>query len=150
MDQRPGLADEERDRLVAVTVDMTEDGRRGCERHFVLARSATVDDANAKPPHRLAVVYVTGVTETALFELTACDGRARRGRLLTPHGAVETRRSCRWGPLARLKAVTPRDLEAAGAEIVLATPIICTSGRATSSSPAGADCTASWVGPGPS
>jgi len=60
------------------------------------------------------------VNETALFELTACDGRARRGRLLTPHGAVETPAFMPVGTAGAVKALTPRDLDAAGAEIVLA------------------------------
>ena len=63
---------------------------------------------------------MTGVTETAVFELTACDGRARRGRLRTPHGAVETPAFMPVGTAGAVKAVTPRDLVAAGADIVLA------------------------------
>ena len=63
---------------------------------------------------------MTGVTETALFELTARDGGARRGRLRTPHGAVETPAFMPVGTAGAVKAVTPRDLAAAGARIVLA------------------------------
>ena len=63
---------------------------------------------------------MTGVTETAVFELTARDGRARRGRLRTPHGAVETPAFMPVGTAGAVKAVTPRDLVAAGADIVLA------------------------------
>jgi queuine tRNA-ribosyltransferase len=55
-----------------------------------------------------------------MFELTGCEGRARRGRLITPHGAVETPAFMPVGTAAAVKAVTPRDLEAAGADIVLA------------------------------
>ena len=55
-----------------------------------------------------------------MFEVTACDGRARRGRLLTAHGAVETPAFMPVGTAGAVKAVTPRDLVAAGAEIVLA------------------------------
>ena len=55
-----------------------------------------------------------------MFEVTACDGRARRGRLLTAHGAVETPAFMPVGTAGAVKAVTPRDLGAAGAEIVLA------------------------------
>ena len=63
---------------------------------------------------------MTGVTETALFELTARDGRARRGRLRTPHGVVETPAFMPVGTAGAVKAVTPRDLVAAGAGIILA------------------------------
>ena len=55
-----------------------------------------------------------------MFQVTACDGRARRGRLLTAHGAVETPAFMPVGTAGAVKAVTPRDLEAAGAGIVLA------------------------------
>ena len=63
---------------------------------------------------------MTGVTRTATFELTARDGSARRGRLLTPHGAVETPAFMPVGTAGAVKAVTPRDLAEAGAEVVLA------------------------------
>ena len=55
-----------------------------------------------------------------MFEVTACDGRARRGRLLTAHGAVETPAFMPVGTAGAVKAVTPRDLAAAGAAMVLA------------------------------
>ena len=86
----------------------------------MLARSATVDDANAKPPHKWLVVYVTGMTQTTVFEVQARDGRARRGRLVTPHGAVETPAFMPVGTAGAVKGVTPRDLAAAGAGILLA------------------------------
>ena len=60
------------------------------------------------------------MTRTALFQVTACDGPARRGRLLTAHGAVETPAFMPVGTAGAVKAVTPRDLQAAGARIVLA------------------------------
>ena len=63
---------------------------------------------------------MTGVPPTAIFEVTACDGRARRGRLSTPHGAVETPAFMPVGTAGAVKAMTPRDLTAAGAGIVLA------------------------------
>ena len=63
---------------------------------------------------------MTGVTQTAMFQVTACDGRARRGRLLTAHGAVETPAFMPVGTAGAVKAVTPRDLAAAGAGMVLA------------------------------
>ena len=63
---------------------------------------------------------MTGVTQTAMFEVTARDRQARRGRLRTAHGAVETPAFMPVGTAGAVKAVTPRDLRAAGAEVVLA------------------------------
>jgi len=54
------------------------------------------------------------------FELLATDGAARRGRLHTPHGAVDTPAFMPVGTLGTVKGLGPDDLEAAGAEIVLA------------------------------
>ena len=68
----------------------------------------------------MAVVYVTGVMQAAMFEVTASEGRARRGRLHTPHGAVETPAFMPVGTAGAVKAVTPRDLDAAGAVLLLA------------------------------
>ena len=55
-----------------------------------------------------------------MFQVTALDGAARRGRLLTAHGVVETPAFMPVGTAGAVKAVTPRDLEAAGAGMVLA------------------------------
>ena len=54
------------------------------------------------------------------FVITARDGLSRRGQLRTPHGMVETPAFMSVGTAGAVKAVTPRDLEAVGAEIVLA------------------------------
>jgi queuine tRNA-ribosyltransferase len=54
------------------------------------------------------------------FELLARDGDARRGRLATPHGAVETPAFMPVGTQGAVKSLTPRDLHEVGAEIVLA------------------------------
>jgi queuine tRNA-ribosyltransferase len=54
------------------------------------------------------------------FELLAQDGAARRGRLGTPHGAVETPAFMPVGTQGAVKSLTPADLEAVGAQIVLA------------------------------
>jgi len=54
------------------------------------------------------------------FEILAADGRARSGRLSTPHGAVETPAFMPVGTLGAVKGVTPQELEAAGASILLA------------------------------
>src|SRR6188508_1742880 len=54
------------------------------------------------------------------FQVEARCGRARAGTLVTPHGAVETPAFMPVGTAAAVKAVTRRDLEEAGAQIVLA------------------------------
>ncbi len=54
------------------------------------------------------------------FEVEATDGRARAGRLTTPHGVVETPCFMPVGTKATVKAVSPRDLGELGAGIVLA------------------------------
>jgi len=54
------------------------------------------------------------------FELTATDGRARRGRLTTPHGVVETPAFMPVGTLGAVKGVPPDTLEALGAQVMLA------------------------------
>ena len=48
------------------------------------------------------------------------DGAARRGRLETPHGAVETPAFMPVGTAATVKTLEPRDLEALGARMLLA------------------------------
>jgi queuine tRNA-ribosyltransferase len=54
------------------------------------------------------------------FELLGADGAARRGRLHTPHRAVETPVFMPVGTAATVKTLEPRDLQALGAGIVLA------------------------------
>ena len=56
------------------------------------------------------------------FELRATDspGGARRGRLTTPHGAVETPAFMPVGTQATVKTMTPDDLEGLGAQMILA------------------------------
>jgi queuine tRNA-ribosyltransferase len=53
------------------------------------------------------------------FELKARDGAARRGRLDFARGTVETPAFMPVGTYGTVKAMTPEDLEAIGAEIVL-------------------------------
>jgi queuine tRNA-ribosyltransferase len=53
------------------------------------------------------------------FEVTAVDGRARRGRLSTPHGVVETPAFMPVATLGAVKGVAPWQLEELGAEILL-------------------------------
>ncbi len=54
------------------------------------------------------------------FQLLAEDGAARRGRLETAHGAIETPVFMPVGTAATVKTLDPRDLRALGAGIVLA------------------------------
>jgi len=54
------------------------------------------------------------------FTIEARDGRARAGTLKTPHGTIETPVFMPVGTAGAVKAVTRRDLEELGAQIVLA------------------------------
>jgi queuine tRNA-ribosyltransferase len=54
------------------------------------------------------------------FELLATDGRARRGRLATPRGVVDTPAFMPVGTRGSVKGLDPDDLRGAGAEIILA------------------------------
>jgi queuine tRNA-ribosyltransferase len=54
------------------------------------------------------------------FELLARDGQARRGRLLTARGSIETPAFMPVGTQGTVKSVTPDELREAGAQIVLA------------------------------
>ncbi len=54
------------------------------------------------------------------LEVLAADGAARRGRLHTAHGSVETPAFMPVGTAATVKAMTPAMLRQAGCEIVLA------------------------------
>ena len=53
------------------------------------------------------------------FELLTTDGAARRGRIRTPHGTVETPVFMPVGTQATVKGLTPEQLEEAGAQIIL-------------------------------
>jgi queuine tRNA-ribosyltransferase len=54
------------------------------------------------------------------FEVLARDGAARLGRLRTPHGVIETPAFMPVGTRGAVKGVTPQELEAAGAQVMLA------------------------------
>jgi queuine tRNA-ribosyltransferase len=60
------------------------------------------------------------VTAKVSFELLKQDGAARAGRLATPHGAVETPAFMPVATQGTVKSLSPADLRAAGAQIVLA------------------------------
>src|SRR5437763_119248 len=53
------------------------------------------------------------------FEVLARDGAARRGRLDTAHGAIETPVFMPLGTAASVKAMTPEDVAATGARLIL-------------------------------
>jgi queuine tRNA-ribosyltransferase len=54
------------------------------------------------------------------FRVIARDGKARLGEMATPHGAVRTPAFMPVGTQATVKAMSPGDVRAAGADIVLA------------------------------
>ncbi|HEY3189394.1 MAG TPA: tRNA-guanine transglycosylase, partial [Solirubrobacteraceae bacterium] len=54
-----------------------------------------------------------------VFTLLATDGAARRGRLQTAHGPVETPVFMPIGTRAAVKSLTPEDVKTAGAQILL-------------------------------
>ena len=54
------------------------------------------------------------------FDILQTTGGARRGRLTTPHGAIETPAFMPVGTLGSVKGVTAQELEAAGAQVMLA------------------------------
>ena len=53
------------------------------------------------------------------FELLATDGAARRGRIATAHGTIETPAFMPVGTAATVKAMQPESVVATGAEILL-------------------------------
>ena len=54
------------------------------------------------------------------FDLLAAEGRARLGRLATPHGEIETPAFIPVGSLGAVKGRSPQQLEETGASIMLA------------------------------
>ncbi|MFO1299207.1 MAG: tRNA guanosine(34) transglycosylase Tgt [Burkholderiaceae bacterium] len=53
------------------------------------------------------------------FELLASDGQARRGRLAVTHGAIDTPAFMPVGTYGAVKAMSPRELEEVGAQVIL-------------------------------
>src|SRR6516165_1153589 len=53
------------------------------------------------------------------FEILSTDGLVRQGRLEVPHGAIETPVFMPVGTQATVKGLSPDQLEAAGARIIL-------------------------------
>ncbi|NBC23463.1 MAG: tRNA guanosine(34) transglycosylase Tgt, partial [Gammaproteobacteria bacterium] len=62
---------------------------------------------------------VHGRRTSRVFELLASDGAARRGRLTTAHGTVETPVFMPCGTYGTVKAMTPAALEEVGTQILL-------------------------------
>lgn len=69
---------------------------------------------------RAASADVAMTAQGFSFTVEARDGAARAGRLVTPHGVVETPCFMPVGTKATVKAVQPRDLSELGAQVVLA------------------------------
>ena len=57
---------------------------------------------------------------TTQFSVTARDGAARRGKLATAHGAIDTPAFMPVGTAATVKAMRPEEVAATGAQIILA------------------------------
>src|SRR5438132_5709898 len=53
------------------------------------------------------------------FTVTHTDGAARRGKLVLPHGEVDTPQFMPVGTVASVKAIAPDDLRRVGAQIIL-------------------------------
>jgi queuine tRNA-ribosyltransferase len=66
-----------------------------------------------------------------VFELltTDCLTKARRGRLTTAHGVIQTPAFMPVGTQGTVKAVSPRELRELGAEIISETPTIFSLGQ---------------------
>jgi queuine tRNA-ribosyltransferase len=62
---------------------------------------------------------VTPSTPGFAFRVTARDGQARRGVLTTPHGDVETPTFMPVGTQGSVKTLTPQEVAATGARVVL-------------------------------
>src|SRR5688500_16396562 len=83
---------------------------KGHERHH-----AETVDWSASREIVICCVHPTGFS----FEVTQTDGGARRGRMTTAHGVVETPAFMPVGTQGAVKGLTHRDLESVGAEILL-------------------------------
>ena len=60
------------------------------------------------------------MTAPVRFELLATAGEARRGRLVTPHGAIDTPAFMPVATQGSVKSLDPADLRSAGVQIILA------------------------------
>ncbi len=71
-------------------------------------------------PRRFAFEILPSAAPASGTQPGGAAPAARRGRLVTPHGAVETPAFMPVGTLGAVKGVTPQELAAAGAPILLA------------------------------
>ena len=122
--ERPAavLLDADRHRLVALAIEVREDGRRRGQRHLVLARPSAVDDADAKSLHgvdnrqsamssRQSRVAVSAMAAALRVPCHASRRAARGAACSTRRTApVETPVFMPVGTRAAVKGVTPRDL----------------------------------------
>ena len=120
MIQRPSFSIRMRDRFVALFVEVLDDGGGRCDGDFVFARTAAVDDAHAEFLHDASNIRSASAMFHFRFDVTHTHGAARRGVLTTPHGVVNTPAFMAVGTQGAVKAVTHRDLDDLGAEIILA------------------------------
>lgn len=78
-----------------------------------------MNDVGDRPLAGASVSGAAMKAEGFAFSVEARDGAARAGRLVTPHGVVETPCFMPVGTKATVKAVEPRELRELGAQIVL-------------------------------
>src|SRR5262245_6564239 len=92
--ERPpaGLLDPDRDRLVLGGVEVSEDRRRGGNRHLMLAGTASVNNANAKFFHLNLYLKVCPLSPSRSGRPTGPPGTASCGPRM---GSSRRRRSCR-------------------------------------------------------
>lgn len=80
-------------------------------------RPAVQESAGANPP--ASRIGPAQPAPAFSFEVVARDGTARRGRLVTAHGVVETPVFMPCGTYGTVKAMTPEALQSAGTRILL-------------------------------
>jgi len=92
----------------------------------MFSRPSAVQHTDAKSLHGRSIQREKGksyactvVTTEFEFRIVNRDGAARRGEMVTPHGVVQTPAFMPVGTRGAVKAVTARDLEDLGAEIIL-------------------------------
>ena len=96
----------------------TEDTRENLYDRFDLRVLRVLRGESALDPD--CKLFVPRMSESPFsFRVTHTDGRARRGVMTTAHGAIETPAFMPVGTQGAVKAITHRDLESLGAEIIL-------------------------------
>ena len=69
--------------------------------------------------HEVVVISELGDISFVTYELQKKSGKARAGKITTPHGEIETPVFMPVGTQATVKAMTPEELEAIGSQIIL-------------------------------